>query len=133
MYCLFTDGGARGNPGPAAAGYLLYNQGRELIESGSKYLGVATNNLAEYSALILGLELAKVHNVKQLECNLDSELVVKQMRGEYKVKNPDLKLLMAKAAAISKEIGYVTYKHIPRAQNAEADGLVNQCLDLEAV
>ncbi len=125
---LYTDGGARGNPGPAGTGAVLE------LESGgrdefSQYLGTATNNQAEYAALISGLQLAHTREVDDLECYLDSELLVKQMNGEYKVKDPDLQLLHRNAQRLAKQFQVITFTHIPREKNTEADRLVNEVLD----
>lgn len=129
MHKLYTDGGARGNPGPAATGFLVYDQDDQLVASGSEYLGIATNNLAEYKALISGLKLALDHNVTDLSCFLDSELVVKQLKGEYRVKHPDLKPLFAEVMELRGKFERLSFTHVPRSQNKEADRLVNEELD----
>ncbi len=131
MHCvLFTDGGSRGNPGPAGAGYVLY-QDKDIKHKGSKYLGKKTNNEAEYSALVLGLEKAIELGFKDLEVNMDSELIVKQMRGEYKVKNKNLIALFANVIALTNKFDNISFKHIRREKNELADELVNEVLDKE--
>lgn len=128
---IFTDGGARGNPGPAAIGVVLYMDGKVAAEI-SHYLGEATNNQAEYEAIIAGLKLAHKNNVDLLECYLDSELVVRQMRQEYKVKDKELQKLFVKAWNQTLNFKKITWHHIPREKNKEADRLVNLALDKQA-
>lgn len=125
---LYTDGGARGNPGPAGTGAVLETESGSRREL-SSFLGKATNNQAEYRALLSGLALAKRQGVTELECYLDSELLVKQMKGEYKVKDSDLQLLYREAQHFSKQFEVITFTHIPREKNKEADRLVNEVLD----
>lgn len=125
---LFTDGGARGNPGPAAIGGVLY-QGKEKINTFSEYIGETTNNQAEYAALIKGLELALKNNIKELDCYLDSELVVKQLRKEYKVKEAGLAKIFVKAWNLAIQFKKISFKHVRRELNKEADALVNKALD----
>jgi probable phosphoglycerate mutase len=126
---LSTDGGARGNPGPAAYGYVLETEDGTVLDSRGQRIGVATNNVAEYRALIAGLEAALAHGVSELEVVSDSELLVKQMRGEYKVKNAALKTLSTQAAAIGRGLDSVSYTAVRRELNALADRLVNEALD----
>jgi len=125
---LYTDGGARGNPGPAAAGYVLKTAEGETFEAG-EYLGTATNNQAEYEALQRGLARARVAGVDQLDVYMDSELIVKQIGGEYRVKNADLKPLYEAVCALIAAFDRVTFQHVPRAKNKRADQLVNEALD----
>jgi ribonuclease HI len=125
---LHIDGGARGNPGPAGTGALLRIPGEEPVGRG-EYIGEATNNTAEYRALLLGLALAREHKVDRLRVLSDSELLVRQMTGAYRVKHPDLKILHAKAQAAASHIESVSYAHIPREKNADADELVNRAID----
>ena len=125
---LFSDGGARGNPGPAAIGAVLMSDNKILGEV-SKYIGETTNNQAEYQALLAGLSLALEHGIDHLNCYLDSELVVKQMRQEYKVKDKELQKIFVKVWNESLKFKQITYQHIPREQNKEADRLVNLALD----
>jgi ribonuclease HI len=128
---LFTDGGARGNPGPAAFGYVLEAADGTVLDARGAKIGIATNNVAEYSALIAGLEAALERGITELEVVSDSELVVKQMRGEYKVKNAALRTLSLKATRLARELGTVTYKAVRREHNELADRLVNEALDAE--
>jgi len=129
---LFADGGSRGNPGPAASGAVLLDGSGELLEEAHAYLGVKTNNVAEWTALLLGLEAAAKRGIKRLAIRLDSELVVKQLRGEYRVKHPDLQPLHRRAGTLLRRFEYVDLRHVPRKQNALADRLVNRVLDQEA-
>jgi len=129
---IFTDGGARGNPGPAASGAVLKDENKNTIDIKGKYLGTSTNNVAEYEGIILGLLTAKKHDITDLECFLDSELVVKQLKGLYKVKNEGLKELFIKVKALEKDFVKISYTHIVRALNKEADAVVNKVLDLKS-
>lgn len=129
---LYTDGGARGNPGPAAAGIVLFDA--EYTESPLEESGVflgehMTNNEAEYRALLLALSRAVSYSPETVTCFLDSELVVKQLRGEYRVKHIGLKVLYDQVCAFRSKIPVLKFNHIPREQNALADALVNSALD----
>ena len=126
---LWTDGGARGNPGPAAYGYVLEGDDGTVLAAHGEAMGVATNNVAEYSALIAGLEKALELAVGELEVVSDSELMVKQMRGEYKVKNAALRELSLRAGQLAREVGSVRYTAVRREHNELADRLVNEALD----
>jgi ribonuclease HI len=126
---LFTDGGARGNPGPAAFGYVLEAEDGTVLDARGEAIGVATNNVAEYSALIAGLEAALERGVTELEVVSDSELLVKQMRGEYKVKNEALRGLSLEAAKLARRLGNVVYTAVRREHNELADRLVYEALD----
>ena len=126
---LWTDGGARGNPGPAAFAYVLEADDGTVLAAHGEAIGVATNNVAEYSALIAGLEKAVELAVGELEVISDSELMVKQMRGEYKVKNAALRELSLRAAALGRQLGGISYTAVRREQNKLADRLVNEALD----
>ncbi|MDD5731991.1 MAG: ribonuclease HI family protein [Patescibacteria group bacterium] len=126
-YYLFTDGGARGNPGSAAVGIVL-KKGDDVVLQRAKYLGEATNNQAEYQALILGLTEALEHT-KELKCFLDSELVVKQLNGEYRVKDEKLKPLFEKVRGLEESFEKISFHHISREKNKLADLLLNQELD----
>ena len=128
---LSTDGGARGNPGPAAYAYVLEADDGAVLAAHGEAIGVATNNVAEYSALVAGLEKAIELGVTDLEVISDSELMVKQMRGEYRVKNEALRDLSARASRLAREVGSVSYKAVRREQNKLADKLVNEALDAE--
>ncbi|MEX0649945.1 MAG: ribonuclease HI family protein [Candidatus Andersenbacteria bacterium] len=125
---LHTDGGARGNPGPAGIGYVLVIEDDAKIEHG-EYIGEKTNNYAEYMALIKGLERAHQEKVTDIKCYLDSELVVKQLKGQYRVKHPDLKPLFEQVKEVAEDFNTISYTHIPRAKNKGADKLVNWALD----
>ena len=129
---LFTDGGARGNPGPAAYAYVLEAEDDTVLDSDGQPIGVATNNVAEYRALVAGLERAAELGIGELEVVSDSELLVKQMRGEYRVKNEALRGLSAQASRLAREVGSVSYRAVRREQNKLADQLVNEALDAEA-
>jgi ribonuclease HI len=129
---LFADGGSRGNPGPAASAAVLVDAAGETIEEIDAYLGTATNNVAEWTALLLGLQAAQRRGVRRLIVRLDSELVVKQLRGEYRVKHAALQPLHRRARALIRSFEHVDVAHIPRKQNALADRLVNRVLDREA-
>jgi len=129
---LSTDGGARGNPGPAAYGYVLEAEDGTVLDARGEAIGVATNNVAEYRALVAGLERALDLGITELAVISDSELVVKQMRGEYKVKNAALRELSLEAASLARRIGKVTYAAVRREHNELADRLVNETLDRAA-
>jgi ribonuclease HI len=126
---LFTDGGSRGNPGPAAYAYVLEAGDGTVLDARGETIGVATNNVAEYSALVAGLERAAELRVTELEVVSDSELLVKQMRGEYRVKNPALQDLFLDASRLARAIRRVTYTAVRREHNELADSLVNEALD----
>jgi ribonuclease HI len=126
---LFTDGGARGNPGPAASAFVLEAEDGTVLEARGTAIGVATNNVAEYRALVDGLRRASELGISELEVVSDSELLVKQMRGEYRVKNEALRVLHRDASALAGSIGRVTYTAVRREQNELADKLVNEALD----
>ena len=126
---LSTDGGARGNPGPAAYGYVLETPDGTLLDARGETIGVATNNVAEYRALVAGLEAALARGVTELEVVSDSELLVKQMRGEYKIKNEALRALADEAERLEDRLGRVTYTAVRREDNELADRLVNEALD----
>lgn len=123
-----TDGGARNNPGPAGIGVIFSDENGNILAKYKKYIGEATNNVAEYKALILALEKAKDFEAEEIECRLDSELVVKQLSGHYKVKEPTIKELNAKVNELTffKPIKFV---HIRREKNKLADRLVNEVID----
>jgi len=128
MVKLFTDGGARGNPGPAAIGGVLY-EGKNKLAEFSEYIGETTNNQAEYQALAQGLKLALENNIKELDCYLDSELVVRQLNKEYKVKDKDLAKVFVRVWNLSLKFDRINFKHVRRELNKEADKLVNIALD----
>jgi probable phosphoglycerate mutase len=126
---LFTDGGARGNPGPAAYAYVIEAEDDTVLASEGLTIGVATNNVAEYRALVAGLERAAEIGIDELEVVSDSELLVKQMRGEYRVKNEALQALNRQAAALATRFRRVAYTAVRREHNELADRLVNEALD----
>lgn len=129
VWRLRCDGGARGNPGPAAYGFVLTDASGHEIEERGEYIGTATNNVAEYKSLIAGLEAAAAHGATGLEVNMDSELVVRQMTGEYRVKNEGLKPLHAEARRAAARIPHLKYVSVRREANVRADQLVNETLD----
>jgi len=126
---LFTDGGARGNPGPAAYGFVLEAEDGTVLAAHGEAIGTATNNVAEYSALLAGLRRAAELGVDELEVVSDSELMVKQMTGVYRVKNEALRDLSLEAARLARALPRVTYTHVRREHNELADRLVNEALD----
>jgi len=126
---LFTDGGARGNPGPAASAYVLEAEDGTVLDASGEAIGVATNNVAEYRALLAGLARAAELGLDEVEVVSDSELLVKQMRGEYKVKNPGLRELWDDAQRLARRLRRVEYTAVRREHNELADRLVNEALD----
>jgi len=126
---LFTDGGARGNPGPAASAYVLEAEDGTVLDANGEAIGVATNNVAEYRALLAGLARAAELGLHEVEVVSDSELLVKQMRGEYKVKNAALRELWNDAQRLARRLGRVEYTAVRREHNELADRLVNDALD----
>ena len=130
---LFTDGGSRGNPGPAASAYVLEAEDGTVLDARGEPIGVATNNVAEYRALVAGLSKAAELKVDELEVVSDSELLVKQMRGEYRVKNRALQDLFLDASRHAREIRHVAYTAVRREHNTLADSLVNEALDAAAL
>jgi ribonuclease HI len=126
---VHVDGGSRGNPGPAAAAAVVSTPSGEVLEEAHELLGVATNNVAEYRALLLGLERARAHGATEVEIVNDSELVARQVNGVYKVKHPDMRPLHLQAMAALRAFDTWTVRSVPRAQNAAADALVNEALD----
>jgi probable phosphoglycerate mutase len=131
-FVLYCDGASRGNPGPAAIGAVLLDPDGEPVAEISGTIGVATNNVAEYRALIAGLEAAADRSVDRLEVRLDSELLVRQVTGRYRVKAANLKPLSLQAARLIRRLGDVRVVHVPREQNTVADALANAALDADA-
>lgn len=129
---IFADGGSRGNPGPAAAGAVVTDESGTVVREFGTFLGVTTNNVAEWTGLISGLEAALELGADQIVIRLDSELVIKQITGVYRVKHPNMIPLHAKAKALLKKFAQVDIKHVPRRQNAAADAVVNAVLDAQA-
>ncbi len=126
---LSTDGGSRGNPGPAAYGYVLEAEDGTVLDARGETIGKATNNVAEYRGLLAGLEKAVELGITELDVISDSELLVKQMLGDYRVKNEALRELSLDAAALARKIGRVNYRAVRREHNDLADRLVNEALD----
>ena len=126
---VHVDGGARGNPGPAAIGVVVSDADGAVLEELGERIGVATNNVAEYRALLRGLERARALDAREIEIVNDSELVARQITGAYKVKHPAMKPLHAEATAALREFDRWRIRSVPRAENARADELVNEALD----
>lgn len=126
---LFADGAARGNPGPAGAGAILLGERGEVVAELHRALGRATNNVAEYEALILGLEEAKRRGVARIDVRMDSMLVVRQMQGLWRIKHPGLRPLALRAGALLAEFPERTIEHVPREENDRADALANRAID----
>ncbi len=124
-----TDGGARGNPGPAGAGVVFRDEQNKIIGEYKKYLGAQTNNFAEYQALILALTEAQKLGAEILKINMDSELIVRQMQGRYKIKEPTLKILAQEVFKLMQKFKNVEFHHVFRESNKEADKLVNEAID----
>lgn len=127
---LRTDGGARGNPGPAGAGFVLETPEGKRITGGGRYLGEVTNNVAEYEALLWGLEVAAGEGVRELTVFADSELLVRQINGVYRVKHPNMKPLYARAIKLMASFDKVDVRHVRRAENTLADTYANEAMDL---
>ena len=128
-YRINIDGGSRGNPGPAAYGVIIRDGSGQIVAKLKKYIGRMTNNVAEYYGLIAALDYAESHSVKAIRIESDSELLVKQMRGQYKVKSEDLRPLFERALKMSKTFESFRIEHVYREQNREADALANEALD----
>ena len=126
---LHTDGGARGNPGPAGIGVVLEDERGDAIARLARGIGIATNNVAEYRALIAGLQLALERGVTDVTVYVDSELVVSQIKGEWKIKKDALRTLAAEAASLLQRFESFTIEHVPRERNAHADELANEAMD----
>jgi probable phosphoglycerate mutase len=126
---MFADGGSRGNPGPAASGAVVFAEDGTELRAVGEYLGIATNNVAEWKALLAGLSAAHELGVDELAVRMDSELVVRQLSGRYRVKHPDLIPLHARAKKLLASFKKVDIAHVPRKLNAAADAVVNRVLD----
>ena len=126
---IFIDGASRGNPGPSSVGVIAKTTDGRTIEKVSAFLGKATNNVAEFNALILGLKLALKLRIPVVKILSDSQLLVRQMTGEYKIKSPNLRGLAVQAHELIREIGKVSFEHVPREENREADKLANDVLN----
>ncbi len=129
---LYADGGSRGNPGPAASGAVLYADDGSVLAEVGVYLGIATNNVAEWRALLAGLTRARELGIDEIAIRMDSELVVRQATGVYRIKHADLIPLASQAKALLRTFKRVDIKHIPRKENAAPDAVVNGVLDAEA-
>ncbi len=127
-----TDGGSRGNPGPSGCGAVVEDGHGKVLREVSKYIGTATNNIAEYRAVLFGLRAAKELGATSAEVVADSELMIKQANRIYKVKHPNLRPLYEEMLGLAQAIGKVTYRHVRREQNAAADDLANQAMDRKA-
>ena len=126
---IYTDGGARGNPGPAGCGVVIEDSDGRVIKKVKQYLGEQTNNFAEYSGVLLGLKEAQKLGAEEVEFLADSELVVKQLNGEYRVKNEELGKLFIKIYNLSHNFKKVSFKYVPREMNGQADALANEAMD----
>ncbi len=129
MVVTYIDGGARGNPGPAGYGVRVEDPSGQLIEEFGDRIGVATNNVAEYRALLAALEWARQHGHTEVHVRSDSLLLVEQMKGNYKVRNPTLQELHGKARLLAHRIGRVSFEHVGRDKNTHADRLANAAMD----
>jgi ribonuclease HI len=130
---IYIDGGARGNPGPAGIGVLILNEKNEKVKEVSKYLGPMTNNAAEYHALIQALKEAKDLGAEEITLNMDSELVAKQIKGEFRVKNDNIRTLFDEAVELINGFRKIEVKHIDRSLNKEADRLANKAMNLSGL
>ena len=128
-WCANIDGGSRGNPGPAAYGVVIRDPRGEIVARLKKYIGRTTNNVAEYYGLIAALDYAQSNSIRALQVESDSELLVKQMRGQYKVKSADLQPLFERAKKMSQSFASFQIRHVYREQNREADALANEAMD----
>lgn len=128
-WVTYSDGASRGNPGPASYGALVIDPGGEVVHEASEALGITTNNVAEYRGLIAALEAALALGARRVEARMDSELLVRQAIGRYRVKNPGLIPLHNRVLNLRGQFDEVVFKHVPRNQNKEADALANQALD----
>ena len=129
-WVVYSDGGARGNPGPGGAGIVVRAPDGQTVCRGGAFLGEVTNNVAEYEALLWGLRAAISSGAQRVALRADSELIVKQLNGEYRVKNAGLKPLFLEAQRLQRELESVSFTHVRRAENAEADALANEAMDL---
>ena len=128
-WVVFADGASRGNPGPASVGAVVYDESGREIHTVSRRIGRATNNEAEYRAAIAGLEAALALGARDVELRMDSELVVRQLDGRYKVRNPSLRRLFGRVKDLQWRFASLRVQHVRREQNRRADGLANEALD----
>ncbi len=126
-FILYTDGASSSNPGPSGIGFVVYKNDKKIFE-GSKYIGISTNNQAEYTALVEGLRFLISKNIKEVDVFLDSQLVVKQLNGAYKVRNTYIKKLFYRVVSLMKEFKGISIKYIPREKNKEADKLAKSAI-----
>lgn len=126
---LMCDGGSRGNPGIAGSGFVIYDEEKKEIARGGKFCGIQTNNFAEYNSLIIGLEKAIELKISHLQVLMDSKLAVEQMKGNWKVKNINIKPLFEKAKFLAEKIKILKFQHIPREKNGVADSIANEVMD----
>lgn len=129
VWVVYTDGGARGNPGPGGAGVVVFDPTGALVYEGGAYLGEVTNNVAEYEALLWGLRVAEHAGARRVRVVCDSELLVKQMNGQYRVRSPLLAPLFLEAQSLRRRFDEISFEHVPRERNAAADRLANQAMD----
>lgn len=127
---IYVDGGSRGNPGPAGVGIVILDEKKHKVKEFNKYIGITTNNIAEYNAVIYGLQEALIEKADEVELNMDSELVAQQLKGEYKVKNSNIRPLFEQALHLMSGFRKVDIKQINREKNKEADKLVNKAINL---
>ena len=132
VWTVNSDGGSRGNPGPGGAGIIVRDPSDTIVARGGSFLGDVTNNVAEYEGVLWGMRAARALGARRLRVRADSELVVKQMRGEYRVKNEGLKPLFMQAQALVRTFEHVEFVHVRREANAEADALANEAMDVRA-
>lgn len=132
VWIVNSDGGSRGNPGPGGAGIIVRDPSGEVVACGGSFLGTVTNNVAEYEGLLWGMRAARALGATEVRLRADSELVVKQMRGEYRVKNEGLKPLYLQAQALARTFETVQYEHVRREANVEADALANEAMDMRS-
>ncbi|HEX8390596.1 MAG TPA: reverse transcriptase-like protein [Candidatus Saccharimonadales bacterium] len=129
---IYSDGGSRGNPGPSASGFVIMDEQESVLTEGGAYLGITTNNVAEYQAVYLGLERALALGVRRVDFRMDSLLVVNQMNGVWKMKHPDLKIINDRIRELAGQFDRVSFSHVRREFNKLADGVVNRILDEHA-
>ncbi|OVE78745.1 hypothetical protein BVY00_02105 [bacterium G20] len=129
---LYTDGGSRGNPGPSAGAFVICKVDDNVVEKSGFYIGITTNNQAEYQALLKALQRSADLGIRRLKVFMDSELIIKQLNGIYKIKNKDLELLYRQVKELLADFDEISFNHVPRAMNKEADGEVNRILDKQA-
>ena len=130
-FFLNCDGGSRGNPGPSASGAVLFDADDVMVDERGEYLGIQTNNFAEYHAVIIGIQMALEHGATELHIRLDSMLIVQQMNGKYKIKAPNLAIKNAQIHELLKKMDKFSFVHVYREHNKAADAMVNKVLDVQ--